>query len=64
MKKNKFSQQGSIIKPLLKDLLKRQKIDADKRLPEVEVGSAPLSPSDLFQDAGSGYNQNFTYPQE
>jgi hypothetical protein len=64
MKKNKFSQQGSIIKPLLKDLLKRQKIDADKTFPEVEVGSTPLSPSDVFQDAGGGYNRNLTYPQE
>ncbi len=64
MKKNKFSQQESITKPLLKDLLKRQKVDAGKALPDVEVGSTPLSPSDLFQDAGGGYNRDLTFPQE
>jgi hypothetical protein len=64
MKKNKFFQKDSITKPLLKDLLKRQKIDTDKVMPEVEVGSSPISPSDLFQDAGGGYNQNLIYPQE
>ena len=55
---------GSITEPLLKELVDRDKANskAIKQIPSVE--SKPLEPSDLFQDPGSGYNSDFTFPQE
>ncbi|MBV8864742.1 MAG: hypothetical protein JO210_05010 [Acidobacteriaceae bacterium] len=63
MKHNRNRKEQSVTKPLLKDLIERQKADSEKT-PEVSVGSEPLAPSDLFQDDGGGYNLNFTFPQE
>jgi K+-transporting ATPase c subunit len=55
-------QKGSVTKPLLKDLVDRQK--ADSKIENPSVGSKPLPPPDLYQDSGSGYNPDFTFPQE
>jgi hypothetical protein len=55
------SKDGSIIHPLLQDLMQRQKADSDKTAPS--VGSAPVEPADLYQDAGGGYNSDLTFPQ-
>jgi len=63
MKQNQNRRGQSVTKPLLKDLIERQKAESQK-VPEVSVGSEPLAPSDLFQDDGGGYNRNFTFPQE
>jgi hypothetical protein len=63
MKRND-SRQGAITQPLLKDLMDRQKAESKENLQKVVVGSEPLQPSDLYQDSGSGYNRDFTFPQE
>ena len=58
---------GSITKPLLKELVgphhkPKSKDKVVKQDPS--VGSKPLPPPDLYQDGGSGYNPDYTYPQE
>ncbi len=63
MKHKQNRKEQSVTKPLLKDLIERQKVESPK-MPEVSIGSEPLAPSDLFQDDGSGYNLDFTFPQE
>ena len=55
-------QKGSITKPLLKELVDREKADSKITNPSVE--SKPLDPADLYQDSGGGYNRDFTFPQE
>ncbi|MGC2659559.1 MAG: hypothetical protein WA324_16500 [Bryobacteraceae bacterium] len=61
--KNDTRQNGSITKPLLKDLMDRQKAN-QKNNPEPSVGSTPLQPPALYEDAGEGYNSGFTFPQD
>ncbi len=61
MKHKQSQKEQSVTKLLLKDLIERQKAESQK-IPEVSIGSEPLAPSDLFQDDGSGYNLNFTFP--
>ena len=63
MKQNQ-RKSASITAPLLKDLVKRQNADSKRIAPDVKIGSTPLPPPDLYQDAGSGYNPDFTFPQE
>ena len=60
----KFSKRpaGSITKPLLKELVDREKADSKIANPTVE--SKPLEAPDLYQDPGGGYNPDFTFPQE
>ncbi|MBV8827704.1 MAG: hypothetical protein JO217_12190 [Acidobacteriaceae bacterium] len=55
---------GSITKPLLKDLIERDQANARVMLTSPVVENQPLAPPDLYQDAGGGYNLDFTYPQE
>jgi hypothetical protein len=64
MKQNQRRKEASITTPLLKDLIARQKADSKRIAPDAKIGSNPLPPPDLYQDAGSGYNPNFTFPQE
>ena len=61
--KSKPNSKESITGPMLKDLMDRQKIESKSKLKEVTVGSDPLPAPDLYQDAGSGYNPDFTFPQ-
>ncbi len=49
---------------MLSDLANREKANQRALLQGPEVASAPLDPPDLYQDAGSGYNRDFTFPQE
>ena len=56
MKKIK-KQDESIVKPLLKELM-----DLEKSNPE--LANMPLNPPALYEDAGEGYNPDFTFPQE
>lgn len=42
----------------------REKANSKVSNPDPSVGSKPLSPPDLYQDPGQGYNQDFTFPQE
>ncbi len=64
MKNNHSSKESPVAEPLLKDLLTLQKTEAAKTMQPVSIGSKPLQTSDLFQDPGSGYNTDFTFPQE
>lgn len=50
--------------PMLSDLVNRQKANQKALLEEPQVESTPLDPPDLYQDAGNGYNADFTFPQE
>jgi hypothetical protein len=56
------SKKESVTKPLLQDLIDRQKTDA--KIENPSVGTKPLPPPDLYQDSGGGYNPDFTFPQE
>jgi hypothetical protein len=55
---------ASVTAPLLKDLAVRDKANSKSIDPDPSVGSKPLDPPDLYQDAGGGYNQDSTFPQE
>ena len=50
--------------PMLSDLVNGHKANQKALLEEPQVESTPLDPPDLYQDAGSGYNADFTLPQE
>lgn len=65
--KRQENPKGSITKPLLKDLVNRKQAE-DKQnpvVPAVENSPAkhPVQPA-LYQDSGSGFNANFTFPQD
>jgi hypothetical protein len=60
--KNKSSEKAPFTQPLLKELADRAKQDSAKQNPS--VGSTPLQQPDLYQDPGSGYNTDFTFPQD
>jgi hypothetical protein len=55
---------ASVTAPILKDLAEREKANSKSIDPNPSVGSKPLAPPDLYQDAGGGYNQDSTFPQE
>ena len=59
--KNKNNQQ-SITQPLIQDLKDRERLNSTKQNPT--IGSQPLQPADLYQDAGGGYNTDFTFIQD
>jgi hypothetical protein len=54
----------SITKPLLKELVDLEKANSKVVMQQPVVESTPLAPPDLYQDAGGGYNLDFTFPQE
>lgn len=53
-----------ITKPLLKELVSRQKADLKKQTQTPSIGSKPLDPPALYEDAGEGYNADFAFPQD
>ncbi|MGH9622765.1 MAG: hypothetical protein ACRD6B_03480 [Bryobacteraceae bacterium] len=55
-------QKESVAKPLLKSLVDRKKTNS--KIEKPSIGSKPLKPAALYQDAGGGYNPDFTFPQE
>lgn len=57
-------QKGSIAGPILKDLMDREKVSVNISESGPTVGSKPLAPPALYEDAGEGYNQDFTFLQE
>ena len=57
-------QKRTITGRMLSDLVNREKANQKARLEGPEVGLTPLDPPDLYQDAGGGYNRDFTFPQE
>lgn len=64
--KAKKGQDGSVTRPLLKDLIQRSKVEAKLTLDGVKSNaeSTPLAQPDLYQDPGSGYNAGFVFPQD
>lgn len=56
--------QAPVIKPILKELDKRHKADLKKQTQTPSIGKKPLDPPALYEDAGEGYNANFTFPQD
>lgn len=62
--KSKSRETAPVVKPLLTDLIARDKADRKAVLERPTVGSDPLPSPDLYQDPGSGYNPDFTFPQE
>lgn len=63
MKSNESPSDG-FTGPLLQDLVERVKAEQQQLTPVPSVGSQPLAPPALYEDAGGGYNQDFTFPQE
>ena len=55
--KSNNEQDQSIVKPLLQELT-----DQEKSNPE--LANLPLNPPALYEDAGEGYNVDFTFPQQ
>lgn len=62
--KTKKGQKAPITGPLIKGVVERQKADTKKLMEDPSIGSAPLDQPDLYQDPGSGYNPDFTFPQD
>jgi hypothetical protein len=60
--KSDNKQSGSVIQPVLQDLMDRAKKENTLRNPSMET--TPSKPAALYQDAGDGYNRNFTFPQD
>ena len=54
----------TITGPMLNDLVNREKANQKALIEGPQVESTPLDPPDLYQDAGGGYNRDFTFPQE
>ena len=63
MKANE-NKKASVSEPLIRELIARQLVQSQLVLKNVVVGSQPLAPANLYQDAGGGYNANFTFPQD
>jgi len=55
--------EGPVTKPLLKRLVQQHQADLKKQVRIVTVGSKPLPPPDLYQDAGGGFNSNLSFLQ-
>lgn len=62
--KVKKSSKEAITGPLLKDLVQRDEANAKINRENVSVGSKPLPAPAQYEDAGEGYNQDFTFPQQ
>lgn len=54
---------GSVTKPLLKDLVDRDKANSQLNKQDPTVGSAPIDPPALYEDSGEAYNADLTFPQ-
>jgi hypothetical protein len=50
--------------PLLEQVVLLDKANFAANFPAPFVGEKPLPQPDLYQDPGSGYNANFTFPQD
>lgn len=62
MKKNK-KQGGTVTGPILKDLMLTHKLERQAVMPSPRVEQTAECQPDLYQDAGGGYNRDFTFPQ-
>jgi hypothetical protein len=64
MKARNNTQSRSLSGPLLERIKERDKANLEANFPAPSVGSEPLSQPALYQDPGSGFNKNFTFPQD
>ena len=62
MKTNKKGTEASVATPILQDVIERHK--SNSKLQNPTLTETPCEPADLYQDAGGGYNTNFTFPQD
>ncbi|HMF74965.1 MAG TPA: hypothetical protein VK604_04825 [Bryobacteraceae bacterium] len=62
--KSKKSEHGPVTGALVKELTERQKTAVKTQMQKPGIGSTPLAQPALYQDPGSGYNSNFTFPQD
>lgn len=62
MQTSKKGRNASITTPLLQDLIERAKVNT--KIQKVNTSEMPAEPANLYQDAGSGFNSNFVFPQE
>ncbi|HZS56165.1 MAG TPA: hypothetical protein VFA65_17310 [Bryobacteraceae bacterium] len=58
------SKNESITAPLLKDMIAQDKANTKVTQENASISSNPLDPPALYEDAGDGYNADFTFPQE
>ncbi|HSU32796.1 MAG TPA: hypothetical protein VLJ11_16330 [Bryobacteraceae bacterium] len=63
MKKQNTPQDGSITKPLLKELMDLHLSNSKPASIDVSIKSRRPQASELDQDAGGGYNADGTFPQ-
>jgi hypothetical protein len=63
MKVNR-SKNDSITAPLLKDVVECDQANRRTISDNVSIGQKPLTPPALYEDAGEGYNPDYTYPQQ
>jgi hypothetical protein len=61
---SKKNQTRAITAPMVKELAKRHRAESKISMPASSLDSKPLKPAALYQDAGNGYNGNFTFPQD
>lgn len=64
MKHNQTRRDRPIAKPILKELVDRQKADFRRTLKMASVSASPLPAPALYEDAGEGYNTNFDLIQQ
>ncbi len=50
--------------PLLASVVAQDQANRKANFESPTTGNLPLSPPDLYQDSGGGYNANFVFPQE
>jgi hypothetical protein len=58
------SKQEPITRPLLKEVVARDKFNQKMLRETVSIGSKPLDPPALYEDSGEGFNANFVFPQK
>jgi hypothetical protein len=64
MKEKTKPQSRSFTGPLLDSLLKLDKANDQANFHAPTVGTTPLLQPDLYQDPGSGFNTDYTFPQD
>ena len=63
MKVNRLKK-DSITASLLKDVVECDQANRKATCDNVSVGRKPLDPPALYEDAGEGYNPDYTHPQQ
>jgi hypothetical protein len=64
MKTKINDQKSSVTGALLEHVVQQDKDAKATNFPAPSVGKKPIPAPDQYQDSGSGYNRNFTFPQD